>query len=295
MIRALRLPFTAASALPYVFGSLLGNGFDPWLFALGLLAVVAVHLSANVVNDYADSRSGADWSDRRYYGFFGGSKLIQEGVLTERFYRRAAIVLAAVAAAAVTGAAARLRNPLPAAVVAAALAAAWAYSVLPLKLSYRGAGEVVILVLFGPVAVGGGCYLQGGGLFPARALALSLPFGLLTTAILVANEVPDREDDLRAGKRTLVGRLDPGGGAVLYGALTAGALLAVAGAVAADLAGPAALAALGMAAPAWRAARILRRPGATKQALLESSRLAILVQALVGAILIGERLLWPRS
>ena len=85
-IRAFRLPFITASTLPFVAGSLFERGnFNFTGFILGFIAVAATHLSANLINDYADSRSGADWGDRHYYGLFGGSKLIQEGGLTESF------------------------------------------------------------------------------------------------------------------------------------------------------------------------------------------------------------------
>jgi len=43
------------------------------------------------MNDYADSKSGVDWQDRKFYKFFGGSKLIQEGILSEQFYLKSAI------------------------------------------------------------------------------------------------------------------------------------------------------------------------------------------------------------
>ena len=86
-IRALRLPFTTASVLPFIAGSLLAKatfGIGP--FILGLISVVMTHLGSNLINDYADSKSGADWQDKKFYTFFGGSKLIQEGVFLETFY-----------------------------------------------------------------------------------------------------------------------------------------------------------------------------------------------------------------
>ncbi|MFA5096893.1 MAG: hypothetical protein WC478_06095, partial [Candidatus Omnitrophota bacterium] len=83
IIRALRLPFISASILPFVFGSLIARqDFNMLGFTLGLLAVIFTHLSANLINDYFDSKSGVDWRDGNFYGFFGGSKLIQEGALS---------------------------------------------------------------------------------------------------------------------------------------------------------------------------------------------------------------------
>ena len=74
IIRALRLPFITASILPFIAGSLLAqDDFSFLMFFLGLLTVVMTHLGANLINDYSDSRSGADWKDNKFYGLFGGS------------------------------------------------------------------------------------------------------------------------------------------------------------------------------------------------------------------------------
>ncbi|MCX5701432.1 MAG: 1,4-dihydroxy-2-naphthoate octaprenyltransferase, partial [Candidatus Omnitrophica bacterium] len=65
IIRALRLPFLFASVLPFVFGSLIQkHNFNLSGFLWGLIAVIGAHLSANLINDYADSKSGVDWQDR---------------------------------------------------------------------------------------------------------------------------------------------------------------------------------------------------------------------------------------
>ncbi|MDD5255851.1 MAG: hypothetical protein PHR11_07380, partial [Candidatus Omnitrophica bacterium] len=64
IVRALRLPFISASVLAFVFGSLIERRhFNVAGFFLGLAAAVGLHLGANLINDYADSRSGADWQD----------------------------------------------------------------------------------------------------------------------------------------------------------------------------------------------------------------------------------------
>ena len=109
--RALRLPFAGASVLPFLFGSLIEKrNFDFSGFIFGLFVVLFTHLSANLINDYYDSKNGVDWKDRRFYGFFGGSKLIQEGVLPERFYLKGAILCAILALFCVISLAFILRN-----------------------------------------------------------------------------------------------------------------------------------------------------------------------------------------
>ena len=68
IIRALRLPFINVSILPFVFGSLIARkNFNLSGFLAGLSAVIFTHLSANLINDYSDSRTEADWQDKSYF------------------------------------------------------------------------------------------------------------------------------------------------------------------------------------------------------------------------------------
>ncbi|MFO7899582.1 MAG: prenyltransferase [Planctomycetota bacterium] len=287
LVRALRLPFLSASLFPYAFGSFLaGRGFRLGLFVLGAVAVAGTHLSANVLNDYADAKSGVDDQDDRYFGFFGGSKLIQAGVLPAAFYGVAALVLAGIALAAV-GALAVLKNDADVvAWYALILLLGWAYSAEPLRLSYRCLGEVVVFLLFGPATVMGGYAIQTG-VFPAlRVFLLSLPFGFLTAAILLANEVPDASDDRAAGKRTLVGAVGAGRGYVLYAGASACAFASIVVCFAlGHLGGPSALSVVGLA-PAVVAASILRRRAGDKPGLVPASVLVLGVHSFVSVVLI---------
>ncbi len=136
LIRALRLPFITASVLPYCLGACIAReSFNFFRFICGLTAVVCLHLSANLLNDYADSRSGADWKDWRFFGFFGGSKLIQEKILPENFYRNAAIVFAAVSGLSVAVLALTMKNFSIVVYFICILSLAWSYSARPLQAS----------------------------------------------------------------------------------------------------------------------------------------------------------------
>ncbi|OPZ30990.1 MAG: 1,4-dihydroxy-2-naphthoate octaprenyltransferase [Lentisphaerae bacterium ADurb.BinA184] len=280
-LRALRLPFLTASVLPFIFGSLLPPGpFRMPSFVLGVLAVAATHLGANLINDYADAMSGRDWHDPTYYGLFGGSKLIQEGRLPAAFFRAwgyALLTVGLAAAIALTFGAGRLRV---AGFFVGIAFLAWAYSHPPLRLGYRRLGEAVIFLLFGPAVVVGGAYLQSGVLNPSHALFLSLPCGFLTAGILVANEVPDAAEDAASGKHTLVTWIGPARAFLLYGGLAAAAFGCVLAAV--ILGWLSSLALVGCAALPLAAAAtsILRRRHTDKRALVRSSGLAVAAQAL---------------
>jgi 1,4-dihydroxy-2-naphthoate polyprenyltransferase len=287
LIRALRLPFIAASILPFIFGSLIKRQpFNPAAFWAGLLAVAATHLSANLLNDYADSKSGVDWQDKRFFGFFGGSKLIQEKVLPESFYFKAAALFGALALASVCVLAALLKSPAPVGFFLVIIFLGWSYSARPLRLSYRRLGEAVIFILFGLAPVMGGYYIQTG-VFPDKvSFILALPFGFFTTAILFANEVPDHEDDKKAGKLNWVGLTGPDKAYLLYALLMSLGFFFISLGMELGHLNRICILTLASIAPAIRAMAILKMNYGDKVKLVESSRLTIAAQALAGVVLI---------
>jgi 1,4-dihydroxy-2-naphthoate polyprenyltransferase len=292
IIRALRLPFITASVLPFIFGSLIKkDNFNCLGFLFGLSAVMATHLSANLINDYADSRTGADWQDRRYYNFFGGSKLIQEKVFSEQFFLKLAVFFAIISCLSAAALAIVLNNPKAFVLYLSIIFFSWAYSKKPFAFSYHRLGEVFIFMLFGPALVMGGYFIQAG-LFPdAKALLLSLPFGFLTTAILFANEVPDFYDDKMAGKFTWVSLTGQEQAFVLYFLLIFFAFLAIGINTALGYLRPTALLSFVFINPAIKATKILKKNFSEKRRLTESSKLTIAVHTLTSIVLILSVLL----
>jgi 1,4-dihydroxy-2-naphthoate polyprenyltransferase len=288
-IRALRLPFITASVLPFIYGSLKSGSPFRWsVFFVGLASVAAAHLSANLINDYADSRSGADWQEKKYYGLFGGSKLIQEGVLSERSYLAGACVFGGAAALCAVILSLLMKSFLPAACFSVIIFLAWSYSEKPLQLSYRRAGEPVIFVLFGLAPVMGGYYLQGGAFPDIKSFCLALPFGFLTTAILFVNEVPDHSGDIRAGKKTWVSFTGPEKSYIVYLFLELLGFLSVIVNTLRGYGGIFSLAALIFIFVAVKAANVLKIYPWDKSRLVGSSKLTIAIQALVSLVLIVD-------
>ncbi len=285
--RVLRLSFAGASLLGFIFGSLIErSNFNILSFLLGLAAVLCTHLSANLMNDYADSKSGADWQDKNFFKFFGGSKLIQEGTLSENFYLGLARIFAFIALICVISLAVNLKSINVVIYYAAILALAWSYSHKPFSFSYRGMGEIIIFMLFGPALVMGGYFLQTG-IFPdARSFILSLPFGFFTTAILFANEIPDFREDKKAGKFTWVNFLGQKHSFILYLLLQLCGFASVMLAVRSGYLKTAAVFSFILLIAVIRAAVVLGKFHAQKTKLIESSKLTIAVQAFSGIILI---------
>jgi 1,4-dihydroxy-2-naphthoate octaprenyltransferase len=193
----------------------------------------------------------------------------------------------AIGSVAVVGAAVAGR-PLAPVVFVPVFLLSWCYSMKPLQLSYHRLGEAAVAVLFGPVTVLGGAYMQTGRLPPPHVLALSLPFGLVTAALLVANEVPDAQTDAAAGKRTVVNWVGGNRAYLVFAGLTAaayaGALLGVALAWISSLA----LLALITLPLACGVGRTLRRHYDDKVRLTKSSGLMVSLHGLFcGALILG--------
>ena len=219
--------FFTASVLPVALGTLVGagpaGGLDNISFVLALAAVVCVHGAINVTNDVCDAKNGADQANGgRIHPFTGGSRFIQNGVMSGDEMARLAFALLAVG-----GLLGAVLYALKGATVlwfgAIGVALGALYSLPPVQLAGRGLGEIAVAIGFGPLPAVGAAWLQTGAL-SGQAFLLSLPLGLWIAAVLIANEMPDAEADAAAGKRTLVVRLGPAGGKVLYLAAQAAAL-----------------------------------------------------------------------
>jgi len=288
IIRALRLPFLSASILPFIFGSLIKkDNFNSLGFFLGLIAVAATHLSANLINDYADSKSGADWQDLNFYKFFGGSKLIQEKILPEKFYLRAAVIFALIATLCVILLSFVLKSIFVFIIYSAIIILSWLYSEKPLQFSYHRLGEIFIFILFGPALVMGGYFIQTG-IFPdLRSFLVSVPFGLFTTAILFANEVPDFLDDKKAGKLNWVSISGPKKAFLLYYLLMGLAFSVILLIVVLGYLKPWAFLAFIFILPVVKAGVILKNYPFDKAHLVDSSKLTIAAQTLASLVLIA--------
>lgn len=184
-----------------------GAGLEMATAAVTVLAALVAHAGVNVINDYHDALSGADAANtQRLFPFTGGSRFIQNGVLSARqtgvfgYALLAAVVPAGLWLAWQAG-------PGLLAIGLAGLFFGWAYSAPPLALMRRGLGEAAIAAGWLLVVVGTD-YVQRGA-FSALPVAAGLSYALLVANLLFINQFPDCAGDAAAGKRTLVVRLRP--------------------------------------------------------------------------------------
>jgi len=170
--------------------------------ALGAAPLVAVAASIHYANEYADHETDA-LTERT--PFSGGSGALVETDVPRAFVRGlAAITLGAGLLAAGLLALAGVLGTSALAVLLGATAAGWQYSLGPLRLAWRGWGELTNAVLGGlALPVYGAAVLEG----PLVTVALAaVPFFLVVLLNLFATQWPDRGADAAVGKRTLAVR-----------------------------------------------------------------------------------------
>ncbi|MDR1724704.1 MAG: prenyltransferase [Tannerella sp.] len=80
------------------------------------------------------------------------------------------------------------------------------YSGAPLRLSYRGLGELVIGLMFGPLSMAG-VYYSACGQLDWAVLFVSVPVGLLVVNIIYVHSIMDCDPDKAVGKMTFAGLL----------------------------------------------------------------------------------------
>jgi 1,4-dihydroxy-2-naphthoate octaprenyltransferase len=214
--------FLFAGLLPYLLGAAWASGmagtFNVAMFWSGLGGVVLAVIGVEAYNEYFDARMGTDRVFNPH----------DVPPVTDAVFW---IGTAAFAAALAVGVYLTARVGWP--VLAFALlggAAAIFYEAPPIRWSYRGLGEAVIALAYGPWMVLGSLYLHSRDISWSALLASLVP-GLLIMALAVVNAIPDFHQDRLVGKRNLVVRLGRERAVWLYLTLAASGLSVVAAGV----------------------------------------------------------------
>ena len=195
-IRPRTLPAAAAGV---VMGCALAwrDGFFRIDAALAcLFAALLLQIGSNLANDVFDFERGTDTLDR-----LGPTRVTQAGMLTPLQVKIGMGVVFSVAA--LLGLYLAWLGGLPIILVGiAAIISAIAYTGGPFPLGYHGLGDIFVFIFFGLAAVAGTYYVQAGYVSTA-AWWMTIPPGLIITAILVVNNLRDIENDRKGGKHTL--------------------------------------------------------------------------------------------
>ncbi len=203
--------YLALPLLPVVVGSTLAwtqsispatpfGHFHLLHFLATLIAVAALQVGANLVNDYYDDLRGVDTSNQ-----LGPGGLIQQGLVSPE--QVLATGLFALALGALLGAIVAFSGGLLVyAFGLVGLLCAFFYSASSRSLSALSLGELICFVIFGPL-ITLGAYMVQIGHIDRIVLVYSIPLGLLAMAIILLNDMRDIEDDAQAGKYTIASLL----------------------------------------------------------------------------------------
>lgn len=260
-----------------------GAPFNIAAAAATLLLAALAHAGVNVLNDYYDHLNGADAANAdRLFPFTGGSRFIQNGVLTP--WQTLAFGLLLFAAVSVGGLWLVGQSGFGLLFIGlAGLFIGWAYSAPPLRLNSRGWGELCVAAGF-LLVVAGADFVQRGA-FDASPWVIGLPYALMVTNILCINQFPDRTADLAAGKRHWVARLAPARAAWGYVLILLLALVGLAGLVAVGRLPYWSLLALAAGLPAFKAAQELHRFAAYPAQLAPAIRATIAAAHVLAVLL----------
>ncbi|SYZ73612.1 conserved membrane hypothetical protein [Candidatus Zixiibacteriota bacterium] len=206
-IMAVRAPFFTGIAMPIIFGAALGyyeTGHFNWgLFAVTLIGGIFAHAAANLSNDYFDHKTTDDDINPNFTPFSGGSRAIQNKILSPRAVLTGAMVCYGLALASGIYLTAKTPGYWILILAAAGFVGGFFYTAGRFAFAYNGLGELMILINFGILPVMGAYFVQTGH-FSWSSFWTSFPIGFLITAILYINEYPDHDADRAVKKNHLV-------------------------------------------------------------------------------------------
>jgi len=205
IIRLGRFHFVFAGFLVFACGALLAvlnsGNFELVKFLSGYSIFFFAQLSVSYSNDYFDFE--ADRSTEPTF-FSGGSKVLHESEVLKAFSKWFSISLIIASIAASVLFVLLLEGSVV--VIAAAILAnflGWFYSAPPLKLSYRGSGEIVIVLLVSIILPLAG-FLTVSGTLKKEIIIILVPLLLYMAVFALAVQFPDFKADRLAGKKNLV-------------------------------------------------------------------------------------------
>ncbi|MGQ0718355.1 MAG: prenyltransferase [Pseudonocardiales bacterium] len=197
--RAAVLPMTLVAGLVAGLLAARAPGVDWRWLVLAVIGIVLAHLANNLMNDLYDTSAGSDTAG--YPRALYAPHPILSGLVTRRALVVAVLVVNA-ADLAILVVLAMVRGWPIVAFALAGFVLSVAYTAPPLRLKKRGLGEPDVLVVWGPLMVGGTYYAAVGSI-TWQVLLASLPYALLCTSVLMGKHTDKIPYDAPLGINTL--------------------------------------------------------------------------------------------
>lgn len=199
LTRAAIAPITLTAA---AIAGLLAVGHPDvnWLwFALAAIGILLAHAANNLMNDLADTKVGTD--EAAYPRALYAPHPILSGMITKAGLITAALVLNSLDLGIMVVLTLARGWPIVAFAVAGFLLS-YAYTAPPLRLKRIGLGELDVLIVWGPLMVGG-CYYAATGEITWGVIAASLPYSILCVTVLMGKHIDKIAWDKPLGTKTL--------------------------------------------------------------------------------------------
>lgn len=202
-VKGARPKTLTAAIAPVLVGSSIAyseKSFNLLIAFLALTVSISIQIAVNYANDYSDGIKGTD--NKRV----GPIRLVGQNLASAKSVRNASFIfffIAAVAGLVITISTKQWWFLL---LGFSAIISAWTYTGGPKPYGYAGFGEVFVFIYFGLVAVLGTIYAQTLFLKPYFYI-YAISIGCFAAAILVANNLRDREKDQQSNKMTLAVKL----------------------------------------------------------------------------------------
>lgn len=212
ILLSLRPKTLAASLSPVAIGTLLAwqvTTLNWILLTITLLSATFIQIGTNLANDYYDLKKGTDTENR-----LGPKRATHQGIISLKTTKIAFI--SAFTAAFIGGIYLIIIGGWPILIIGLiSIALGVLYTATPFALAYTGMADIVSCLFFGPIAVGGTYFLQTNTI-SLDILVYGLAPGLLSTAILVVNNLRDDVEDRQNNKKTLIVRFGRQFGRIEY-------------------------------------------------------------------------------
>jgi 1,4-dihydroxy-2-naphthoate octaprenyltransferase len=207
IIKLARLPIVFAVIPTFLVGALFAlqkqYAFSWTTFLCGFLILFLIEIAASFANDYFDYEAD---KHNKQFGFSGGSGVLLQHPELLPFAKWGSITLFIFALVTTILFTWLASFPLwTISYIFVAVFFCWFYTAPPLRLVYRGLGEMphfLAAVMF----LGWG-YLLITKTIDVSLIVFALPFGILGLTVILNFEIPDREADLNGGKQNFIVRL----------------------------------------------------------------------------------------
>ena len=169
-------------------------------FLLAVFGLVLAHASNNMINDYFDLEGGVDTDE--YARALYAPHPVLSGLVSKRQLLLAILVVNLLDATILTYFVIQVGMPALYFALAGLFISVF-YVAPPLKLKHHGLGEPGVLVVWGPLMIGGTYYVTAAELPPLGVWLACVPYALVVTTVLIGKHIDKRELDAVKGIHTL--------------------------------------------------------------------------------------------